>query len=234
MPAAIVTAAVTAYSAYSQKRAADKAANAQKQAAQQGADAFNQARQDLQPYAQFGQQAMSGLNALNNGDLSGFTSSPDYQFALQSGINNLDKSAASRGSLFSGGHEKDLSQFNQGLASQYLGNYRNSLLNQLSIGQNAAAGQGSYAGGLASVYGNQGQASANAALSKGETNSQLAGVLGNTFGDWYAGRTASSYAPTQTYSGLGGTGFLNQPNSNSPFNPGYAADFNSSIFARRS
>ena len=221
MPVAIVTAAVAAYGAYSQKKASDKAADAQKQAAQQGIDAYNQSRADLQPYQAYGQSAIPLLEKLNSGDFSGFTSSPDYKAAYSQGIGALDSSAASRGALFSGGHEKDLAQFGSGLASQYLGNYRNSLISQLSGGQSAAAGQGSYAGGLASMYSQQGQAAANAALQRGETNAQLAGVLGNTFGDWYAGRNASSYAPA---------GYSN----GSPFNAGYAADYNSSIFGKRS
>ena len=172
---------------------------------------YEQTRSDLLPYMDFGRQAIAGLGALNSGDYSGFLNSPDYQFALSQGIGNLDKSAASRGSLFSGGHEKDLSQFNQGLASQFLGNYRNSLFNQAQMGQSAAAGVGAFGQNAANQIGN---AQAGYYQQRGDNNAQFAagtlGSLGGLFGNYMAQRGQSSYAPNANYTGLGGQSLLGQ------------------------
>jgi hypothetical protein len=172
---------------------------------------YEQTRGDLSPYMDFGKQAIGGLGALNAGDYSGFMSSPDYLFASQQGIGNLDKSAASRGSLFSGGHEKDLAQFNQGLAGQFLGNYRNSLFDQAQMGQSAATNLGSFGANAADRIGN---AQAGYLQQRGDNNADFIGgtasQLGSLFGR-YMGQRAGSQpgGGGSSYNWASGNGFGN-------------------------
>jgi hypothetical protein len=137
---------------------------------------------------------------LNGGDYSGFLNSPDYLAARDQGVGTIDRSAASRGSLFSGGHEKDLSQFNQGLASQYLGNYRGSLFNMAQLGANAATQTGQFGQNAANNIGN---AQAGYYNQRGDNNSQFtagtAGALNGLFQNYMAQRPGggtSSYSYT--------------------------------------
>lgn len=234
MPVTAISTAVGLYGAHQQNKAAKDARNAQNQGLQQGQAAFEQARQDLMPFANFGREAIPLLQQLNAGDFSGFENAPDYQFALQQMTQGLDRSAAARGSLFSGGHEVDLAERLGGLASQNLGAYRGSLLQQLGLGQSAAAGQAGMAGQVAGLYGQQGANNAAYALQRGDNNAQLGAGLGGLFAGYLGQRSASSYgAPASpSYTGLGGQGFLGQitASGESPFTPEYAANYGRSIF----
>lgn len=172
--------------------------SANKKAANAVSGAANQANQfamgQYAPYTGLGQSATGGLTALNNGDYSGFLNAPDYKAAFEQGLQGVDRSAAARGSLYSGGHSADLLKFGSGLASQYLGNYRNSLMGQANLGYNAASG-------LSSLYGNNlltgAGAQANYQQQRGQNNSQLIGGLGGMF---------NNYLGSQSVGG-GGMGF---------------------------
>ena len=91
--------------------------------------------------------------------------------------------------------------FGQGLASQQLGSYRNSLFNMAQMGQNAAVGAGGMgqqsANALGSLFAGQGQAQAAGAVNQanawGNALQGLAGVAGQ-----YAGQRQSSYQQPQT------------------------------------
>lgn len=207
---AVGTAAVTviggAVAGNQAKKGAQGAANAQERANQLAIEEqrrqYDLTRGDLMPYMEYGQQAIPALQRLMSGDYSGFENSPDYLWTTQQGIGRLDDSAASRGSLFSGGHQKDLVQFNQGNASQFLNNYWNRLTNQAASGQNAAAGLGgigqSTANAIGSAYGNIGNAQAGALNQIGQNNAQLTagtfGALGNLWGN-YMGNRGTQAAP---------------------------------------
>ena len=65
--------------------------------------------------------------------------------AFTQGLQALDRSAASKGTLQSGGQAKGAQEFGQGLASQQYGNYFNRLLSLAGIGQGAASGTASTA-----------------------------------------------------------------------------------------
>jgi hypothetical protein len=100
---------------------------------------------------------------------------PGYQFALQQGQQSLDRSAASRGLVLSGGQLKDSQTFGQGLASQQYGN----TISQLE-------GYGTGLGGLAAQYGTYGNAIAglvntgeNAAAQTGNAGSAAATSVSN-------------------------------------------------------
>lgn len=183
------------------KDSANKGARAQQDAQQAAIDeqraAREQARQDLMPYQQFGQQAIPLLSRLNSGDYSGFLDSPDYLAARDLGQSQIDHSAAARGGLFGGAHNKDTIQFGAQNAAQYLGNYRNSLFNQLGGGQNAAAGMGGFstnaANQIGANLGNIGDARQSAYNNNAEFAAGAAGTLGGLFSQ-YAAQRAPSYS----------------------------------------
>lgn len=108
----------------------------------------------LKPYSEAGTSALSRLMAgmgLSGGDardefIQGFKTSPGYEFAMDEGVGALDRSAAARGSLYSGAQGKALTQFGQGLANQEYGSYLDRLKDLVSGGQSAAAGQANIGG----------------------------------------------------------------------------------------
>lgn len=213
-----------------QSNAAGDAADAQKGAAnaaiaQQQLN-YNRTQTNLQPYMDAGTNALGLMNQANSGDYSGFNNSPDYQFALQQGIGALDRSAASRGSLSSGGHSADLLNYASGLASQNYGNWYNRLAGLSGQGQASASNLGSIGNGQAAAIGgyltNAGNAGAQSAISQGNQSAnlvnQLGGVAGSLFGQ-QGSQNASSYAPPVSGNSLGG-GMYSGPGSTSTFWPG--------------
>lgn len=189
-------------------------------AAQQAAEANNarqqliyeNARGDLRPYQDIGLTGLSGLNALAAGDYSGFEKSPDYVYARDQAQQGIERGAAARGSLYSGGTNVDLANALNGIASQNLGGYRNSLMGLASMGQNAA-------GTIAGV----GQNSANA---QGNNNWGAAGAAGNS-----AINQANNWS--QLGAGLGGlaNSYLQQnaAGRQSSFNPGATTAFGNNL-----
>lgn len=139
-------------------------------------------------------------------DFSAFYQTPDFLVARDEGIQGLDRGAAARGRLYSGGADADRMRFASNLGTQAFGNFTNNLFrlagiggqanSQLNaLGQNAGGQIGSAIQGIgnarASGYGNQANAWGNA----------LNGI-GSAFGDYWGSRGASggSVAP-QSYSG---------------------------------
>jgi len=219
MPWGAAIAAVGAIGgAYIQNKGAQDAADSQSAAQQAAIDEqrrqYDQTRQDLSPYMQWGGQAIPLLSKLNAGDYSGFLNSPDYQAAFQQGQGAIDSSAASRGGLFGGGHTKDSIAFGSGLASQYLGNYRNALFQQAGSGQNAAAGLGGLGANMATnignAYTNMGNAQANGAYGSANAYSNALNSLGQ-IGGYYFGNKSQP----QTMTGYGQSGMqYTAPSSN--------------------
>jgi hypothetical protein len=142
-------------------------------------------------------QATSGApqmqaNALGLGGAAGneaatnaFQAGPGYQFALDQGLEALNRNAASRGMLSSGNNTQDILRYSQGLANQEYGNWLNRLGDFSQLGLSSAAGQ-------------TGRQNALAGLDTGYGNAQ-AGVYSNT-----ANNLAELMAPKpQQPSGLG-------------------------------
>lgn len=207
--AALVVAG-TVYEGQQQKSAANKASKAQQAGANQAAQASEQNYQrtagNLNPYIDAGSSSLAQIQKLNSGDYSSFTASPDYQFTRDQGMQGLDRSAAARGSLYSGGHSADVLNYASGLASQNYNQYYNRLAGLAQSGQNAASNLGSVGTGNAAAIGaamqNSGNAQANGYINSANANSntagQLAGLAGSYFGS-QSSPTASSYT-------LGGNG----------------------------
>src|SRR5688500_12873884 len=84
--------------------------------AQQGASREAGARSDRQyadtqrnltPYMDAGTNALNQYTQVMDGNYSNFMNSPDYQYALQSGTQALDRGAAAGGGLWGGGADAD-------------------------------------------------------------------------------------------------------------------------------
>ena len=132
---------------------------------------------------QGGQNVLAGGGGGTPGkpDYSAFYNSPDYAFALQQGQQQLDRSAASKGRLFSGQQMKASQQFGQGQASQQYGNYFNRLASLAGIGQATTQSQNAlganYSGQMSNSLGNYGGAMAAGSLYRGN-------VIGNAFNNF--------------------------------------------------
>jgi hypothetical protein len=183
-------------------------ASGQEAAANTQAGMFNYIAGQEQPYVQAGNQANTTLAQLlgtqaptgaggtaqgtnlqggyltQTFDPSSFENSPQYQFQLQQGQNAVRNGDTPGQGALSGATLKDLSTFNQNLASTYYGNYfnmfqqqQNNIFDRLSgiasLGQNAAGNLGNSGAQLGTGIA-QAQAAAagsNAAGLVGATNS---------------------------------------------------------------
>lgn len=203
MPVGAVTAVATVGSGYLANKGAKDAARSANRGAQAGIDeqraAREQFQQNIQPYLDFAQNsALPGLQALASGDYSAFEDSPDYLYARDQMQKGVERGAAARGSLYSGGTNVDLAGALGGLASQNLGNYRGYLMDIARMGQNAAVGAGSLgqqnANAISGLLGQQGQNSANAAIGGANAwGNALQGLAG--LGGQFMGSRSSAYNP---------------------------------------
>jgi len=203
--AAVVVGAV--YSANKQAGAAKASGNASERAANaaiaQSNANYDRTKENLDPFINAGNGALGQMQALNNGDFSSFTASPDYEFTRDQGIQASDRSAASRGSLYSGGHSADLMALGQGLASQQYGNYYSRLQGLAGLGNSSALGLGSIGTGNAAAVGQFGlagaQAQGDAAINGANANTNLVGNLSQGLGQYLKGlkpTNTTSYGDT--------------------------------------
>lgn len=179
---AAITVVGGAIASNQQKKGAQGAANAQI-AYQQQADA--QRRADLAPFLQAGYGALNRQEAILNGDYSGFMNSPDYKWNYEQELQGVDRSAAARGAMFSGGADADRMRFASGLASNHLNDYWAKLAGQAGqgySGTNTLAQLGQQSAGI------MGNARASSYLSKADANSQFAtgtmGTIGGLFSQY--------------------------------------------------
>ena len=194
-----------------------KGADAQGNAAQAGMDytkgIYNDAQGNFQPYMDAGQNGLNGLNMLASGNYSGFENSPDYLYARSQAQYGVDHSAAARGSLYSGGHNLDLANAMNGIASQNLGNYRNSLMGMANMGQNSAAQLGQIGTNAAAGVRNSNAMIGDAkATSYGAIGGGLTGLAGQ-FNNYYNGGGSSSYGGGSSASSFG-LPYASQPYDN--------------------
>lgn len=225
--AAGVSAAATAYSANKQAGAAKAAGNKAQNAADAASAATEQNYQrtqtNLSPYISAGNDALTKINAVNNGDYSGFENSPDYVYARDQALKGSDRSAAARGALYSGGHSVDLLNTASGIASQNLNQYYSRLTGLAALGQNSATGLGSIGNGAAAQSGNfqlqgaaaQGQSAYDQANVNYNLLNKLGGIAGSLSGQWgqQPSPDASSYGTpsAQANAGLlGGANYTGQ------------------------
>lgn len=115
---------------------------------------YQQARTDLKPWMEAGAKAlgdMQGADYMKDFSMADFQQDPGYAFRMQQGQQALERSAAAKGGLNSGGTLKALTQYGQDMGSQEYGNAYNRfnadrdrrfgrLSNISGMGQSSAAG----------------------------------------------------------------------------------------------
>lgn len=212
---AAITAAVavgvgSAYAANRQGAAQRRAGQAQGNAAQQAMDmytnVYDQGIAYGQPFYQAGTDALSQIQALNRGDMSGFTNSGSYQFNRNQALQALDRQAAAAGRLRSGGNDADRLELASGLASREYDAQYGRLAQLASAGQqqgqfNANLGQ-NYAGQYGNALGIKGQADAQRASAGPMTQAGYGNALGSAFGA-YTG-AGGTFGGFKSGSGFGG------------------------------
>lgn len=184
--------------------AAGAATDAQYASIEEQRRQYDQSRADMQPWLHAGQNALGGLQGLLR-DPNSIQNSNAYQFQVAQGIQGLDRSAAARGNLYSGGHNADVLGFGQGLASQEYGNQWNRLAGLAGVGQTAANNLGSLGAGMAgnvgNALGNIGNARASMYQQNAQNNAGYAAGVGGAFNNWYQNNLANNPGGTGWYVG---------------------------------
>ena len=178
-----------------QADAAERAAQVQAEASRYAADLqqqqYRENVQRQQPFYQAGVNALPELVSASRYtpfSMEQFQADPGYAFRLSEGTKALDRSAAARGGLISGGALKAAATYGQNMGSQEYQNAFNryqteraATLNPLQsltgMGQTTAAGLGAAGQNMASNVGNYGMAGANATAG-GMTDSAAARASG--------------------------------------------------------
>lgn len=132
------------------RKAADVQADAANQATQLQREIFNRQVELQEPWRQAG---INALTRMQSGDVMGYMD-PSYQFRLGEGLKAMQRTAAARGGLLSGGALKEANRYGQGLASTEYGNAFNRLASLAGVGQTATNQLGSAAGTYGSNAGN--------------------------------------------------------------------------------
>lgn len=169
-------------------RAAAKEANkGADKARQEFQQAFTDVGSILEPYSKPGitaQTRLADLQGLNGATartnaMANFQQDPGYQFAMDQGIQAIDRSAAARGSMASGQTLKALTEFGQGMANQQYGDWYNRTAGLADTGANAAnslaTARQNTAAGVGSGYTQIGANNANAKMTGG-LGSMIGGV----------------------------------------------------------
>lgn len=215
--------------------AADQQAAAAREANKMQWDMYQQTRKDNEPWRQAGQKALGDLgNAdyMRDFTQADFQQDPGYAFRMAEGQKALERSAAARGGLQSGGTLKAISRYGQDFASnEYQNAYnrfnadRDRRFNRLSsiagVGQTANSQVANAGMNYANQAGANSMGAANAAGAAGIAQANAWGnSLGNIGKTWmdmhYINRafpqqetsslreaSGSPYKPGNTYSGYG-------------------------------
>ena len=145
--------------------AASKAAKTQAASADQATqlqrEMFNKQVELQQPWQEAG---VNALAKMQKGVVSDYMD-PAYQFRLGEGMKALERNAAARGGLISGGALKAAQRYGQDYASQEFGNAYNRLAGLAGIGQTATNNMGAAAGNFGVNAGQNYMGAANARAS---------------------------------------------------------------------
>ena len=210
-------------SSQGQKQAAETSAAAANQAAALQKEMFDKQMAGQEPFRQAGLTGQNRLMELlglggapgaagygkyaQDFSMADYQADPGYAFRLGEGQKALERSAAARGGLISGGALKAATRYGQDMGSQEYQNafnrYQTNRSNQLqplgnlmSMGQSAASNQGSAAGQYGVNAGNlitqAGQATAAGQIGAGNTINNALGTMAssymnqNNFNRWLA------------------------------------------------
>jgi len=164
---ALLGASASKSAANTQAAAADRAGELQERM-------FNKQVELQEPWRQAG---VNALNKMQSGDVMGMMD-PSYQFRLGEGMKALERTAAARGGLISGGALKAAQRYGQDFASQEFGNAYNRLAGLAGVGQTSTNAMGSAAGTYGANAGNliTGAAGARASGYVGGANALTSGL----------------------------------------------------------
>jgi hypothetical protein len=151
---ALIGANATSRASKAQVAGADQATQLQR-------EMFNKQIELQQPFQEAG---VNALAKMQKGVVSDYMD-PAYQFRLGEGMKALDRQAAARGGLISGGALKAAQRYGQDYASQEFGNAYNRLAAMAGIGQTATGAMGNAAGNFGTNAGNNYMGAANARAS---------------------------------------------------------------------
>jgi hypothetical protein len=169
-----------------------------------------QSQEYTQPYQQAG---VSGLQAYlgsvglggqagRQSALSAFQTSPGYQFALNQGLQGVQRGLSASGMQGSGAEQKALNDYAQGVANQEYNQFQNRLMGLAGMGQTSAenAAGRTYSAGtnmanLGYGYGSQysqlsqsiAQAQAEAEIAKAQAEAEAKAAKGSGFGGLIGG-----------------------------------------------
>jgi hypothetical protein len=229
---AILGAASSRSASKTQAGAAEKAADVQKQVVDQQTalqrEMFERTREDQAPFRTAGYNALAEMQRTAGNVPSAFkfgagdfTADPGYAFRLSEGQKALDRQAAARGGLISGGALKAATRFGQDMGSQEFGNAYNRALtsygtdvareNQLYNRQAAMAGIGQTSTNLV------GQAGQNYATGVGNALGSYGTNVGNLMTSAGAANAAGQVGMANAITGGLGT-YLNYTNNNALLN----------------
>jgi hypothetical protein len=234
----IVPAAVSLFSANKQSKAAQSAAAATAaatdEATQLQREMYQQTREDQAPYREAGYNALAQMQR-TAGNVPGafkfgagdYQADPGYAFRLSEGQKALDRQAAARGGLISGGALKAAQRYGQEMGSQEFGNAYNRALtgyntgvaseNQLYNRQAALSGIGQTATNLVGQAGqNYGTSVGNALINQGANVGNARMAAASAYGSALSG-IGSAYGRNPVsfgslYGGRGGYSGAGQVN----------------------
>jgi hypothetical protein len=214
----IVPAAISYISGENQASAAQDAANTTASATKYAADLQNKQYEEnvkrQKPFYDVGVNALPELvkaSKYTNFGMNQFQADPGYAFRLKEGQQALDRQAAARGGLISGGALKAAERYGQDMGSQeYMNAFNryqteraarlNPLQSLAGYGQTTAntlgaAGQ-NMANNVGNAYMQQGVNQGNALLAGQQARSSSYGDIGKLFGQNYgSGGTANNFDP---------------------------------------
>lgn len=193
----IANAAAGLYTASQQRRAARdgaRAIGAASESANAGiGEARDQARADQLPWMQAGQNALGMQTRYLSGDYGEALKSPDYAARLSQGIQSLDRGAAARGRLYSGGADADRMRFGADLATDGLNSYWNKITGVSNTGLGTASNLGQMGFSAADSMGRNMLTAAGARASgyqqSADANSQAAFGIVGAGNNWYQGNS---------------------------------------------
>lgn len=224
-------AAATVGSALITKSAADKAARGQEQAAQTASDVqermFQKQIELQEPWRKAGMNALAQIGGGFTGKVD-LTQDPGYAFRLAEGQKALERTAAARGGLLSGGAMREAQRYGQGLASQeYQNAYNRALTQYNTLASLAGVGQ-TAAGQMAGEAGTYGTNAANLAYGAGTGAAQTrasgymgaANALTSGLGaglNYYQGNQMMNYLKGAGTPAVQPGGYSPVPQSSTPF-----------------
>jgi hypothetical protein len=193
------------------KSAAKTQAASTDQATQLQERMFNKQVELQQPWQQAG---VNALAKLQSGDVMS-AMDPSYSFRFQEGLKALDRQAAARGGLISGGALKAAQRYGQDYASTEFGNAYNRLAGLAGVGQTATGAIGNAAGAYGTNAGNlmTGAGAARASGYVGGTNA-LTGGLSQYLNYTQGQNLLNRLGPQQTGGNLSNAQLADQYNLN--------------------